>query len=558
MPSSFKVLFLAMDAGDKHLIQKWANDGTLPNLRSLLTKGLVGETMSLEGLYDGATWPSFYTGVNPAHHGFHSFVQLHPGTYKFYRRTPGEFIKREPFWNYLSAAGLKMAIFDIPLSGISEGLNGIQMVEWGSHDWVYGFHTWPPKIKWDVLARFGRHPLKIPCDSYGRTPGDFCSFKNRLLKGIQRKAELTIHYLKRGDWNFFAQVFSESHCVGHQCWHLHDPRHPNHDPHVAHDMGDPILEVYRAIDSAIGKIIEHVTSDTILFFLASHGMAHHIGGHFLLSEILERLNLAKKWPQDRASKKSQSWIKNIYDALGRGWQKIPTTIKTPFKPTLWSLHNLIMDRVKKEDLLLLPFSIAQIDLRNSKSFPLNNGNPVSGIRINISGREPNGLIKPGTDLNDFCDGLTRDLLDIVDCDSGIPIVKSVKKTCELYEGEYCDHLPDLLIEWNDEKLLGSVKLGNIKGSRLRIASKKIGVVEGVNYSCRTGDHRQEGLFIAFGPGIKPGRLKRTISIMDFAPTFTGLFDVELPDADGKPIAEILEAHLRQTQDFSKHRNLSLP
>jgi len=543
MPSPFKVLFLAMDAGNKYLIQEWANDGTLPNIHSLLTKGLVGETVSLEGLYEGATWPSFYTGVNPAHHGFHSLKQLNPGTYEFYRRYPGDFIRREPFWNYLSAAGLRIAILDIPLSRISEGLNGIQMVEWGSHDGVYGFRTWPPKLKRDVLARFGRHPLRISCDSYQRTPHDFCSFKNKLINGVQRKAELTIHYLERGDWNFFAQVFSESHCVGHQCWHLHDPRHPNHDPQVAHDTGDPILEVYKAIDSAIGKIIEHVSSDTILFFLASHDIAHNVGGNFLLSEILERLNLAKKWPNGITAKKSQSSIKNIYDFLGRGWQKIPTTIKTPLKPALFSLHNLIMHWVRRRDLLLLPPSITNIDLKNSKCFPLLNGNPVSGIRINLSGREPNGLIKPGTELNDFCVEVTKDLLGIIDCDTGKPMVKNVKETFKLYEGEYIDHLPDLLLEWNDEKLLGSLGVSDVKGSRLRMVSEKMGVVEGANTYCRTGDHRPEGIFIALGPGIKPRRLEKTVSIMDFAPTFTSLLGVEFPDVDGEPIAEILEAHL---------------
>jgi hypothetical protein len=42
-----------------------------------------------------------------------------------------------------------------------------------------------------------------------------------------------------------------------------------------------------------------------------------------------------------------------------------------------------------------------------------------------------------------------------------------------------------------------------------------------------------------GPGIKPGWMERVVSIMDFAPTFTHLLGVELPDVDGKLITEIL-------------------
>ena len=66
----------------------------MPNIRSLLAKGLVGKTMSVEGLYEGSTWPSFYTGLNPAHHGFHSLTQLNPGTYDLYRCYPDKVIKR--------------------------------------------------------------------------------------------------------------------------------------------------------------------------------------------------------------------------------------------------------------------------------------------------------------------------------------------------------------------------------------------------------------------------------------------------------------------------------
>jgi len=89
---SAKVLFLAMDAGDKRLIGSYAADGTMRNLRALLSRGLVGDTVGPEGFYEGSTWPSLYTGVTPARHGFHRLVQLKPGSYRFHRCDPGGFI----------------------------------------------------------------------------------------------------------------------------------------------------------------------------------------------------------------------------------------------------------------------------------------------------------------------------------------------------------------------------------------------------------------------------------------------------------------------------------
>jgi|GEM_PF-3633584 len=92
---------------------------------------------------------------------------------------------------------------------------------------------------------------------------------------------------------------------------------------------------------------------------------------------------------------------------------------------------------------------------------------------------------------------------------------------------------------------------NLRGIRVRIASEKIGVVEGVNTKLRTGEHNPEGMFIALGPGSKSGRMQRTVSIMDFGPTFTDLLGVRLPDVDGEPITEILEAQkgLRLIQEY---------
>lgn len=190
-----KVFFIGIDAGDKILLRAWAADGTLKTFRALFDGGLTGDTTSLEGFYEGATWPSFYTGVTPARHGFHRLVQLRPGTYEFHRCLPGEFIKHEPFWNYLSHAGKRVAVLDVPLSGISRKINGIQTVEWGSHDAAYGFQAWPAKLKREVNSRFGHHPMKNSCDSFGQSQ-QLSVLRDLLVEGV--KESLPYHPLSKG------------------------------------------------------------------------------------------------------------------------------------------------------------------------------------------------------------------------------------------------------------------------------------------------------------------------------------------------------------------------
>lgn len=528
-----KILLLAIDAGDKQLIRNWAQDGTLPTIQSLFARGLVGETRSVEGFYEGSTWPSFYTGVNPARHGFHRLNQIKPGTYQYFHSYPGEVITQEPFWNHLSKAGKHVAILDVPLTGITRELNGIQMVEWGSHDAVYEFHTWPQELKEEVIKRFGTHPVRNACDAYGRSPKDFCKLRDQLIQGVKKKTELTLDYLNRGEWDFFAQVFTEGHCAGHQCWHLHDPAHPNYDQAVISLTGDPIKEVYRAIDNAIGRILTRVDDNTLVFLLATHRMAQNIGASFLLEEILEKLNYLKKTrPATTLQQQNIGW--RMVSFAKRKWKTLRNPIRKTLSPVLWSFCHSGRKATREN----LPKISSRIDLAHSQCFPHENGNLISGLRINLQGREPDGLVKPGEELDDLCRKISADLMNIVEKDSGKPIVKRVIRIADLFQGECIDNLPDLLVEWSEDKRTGSKALKNDASCRLQLTSKKIGMIEGRYAYCRTGDHRPEGLFVAFGRGINPGMISRTISIMDFAPTFLDLFGISKPDLDGKPITEI--------------------
>ena len=160
---------------------------------------------------------------------------------------------------------------------------------------------------------------------------------------------------------------------------------------------------------------------------------------------------------------------------------------------------------------------------------IDNNHATSAVRLNLVGREPNGVLAPGAEAGAFCDALARDLLAIMDIDRNVPAFTSVTRVTDLYRGEHQDTLPDLLVQWNQ-----TIPVGHV-----RLSSPKLGVLEGTYKLSRTGEHRPEGLFAAFGGDIEPRLLNRTVSVMDFAPTFAGLLGVELKDIDGQPIAEVL-------------------
>jgi predicted AlkP superfamily phosphohydrolase/phosphomutase len=516
-----KLLVLGIDAASPALIDAWMADGTLPNLAALAKRGLVGRTRGIDGFFVGSTWPSLYTGTNPAQHGFHYQVQLASGSYHLEDRALGAFVERDPFWRVLSRAGKRVAVLDVPLAKVEPEINGVHVVEWGGHDSFFGYSTTPPELAADIESRFGRHPVGPSCDAEGRVASDYLEFKALLEGGVRRRAWWTRELLDRGGWDLFMTVFTESHCVGHQCWHLHDVEHPAHDPAVAAITGNPLRSVYRAIDDAIGTLVEGAGDAPIIVFSA-HGMSTRYGTYFLLRDLLYALGVS--------APPRVPFRYRLREMVAKVWRVLPDSARSRLSP--------LRDRVTAGDDARTSAPAIGVDVERSRCFPLANGLAVGGIRLNLAGREPRGIVAPGEDADRFCAQLEADLLAIVDELTGEPLVRRVIRTRDLYAGERLDALPDLLVEWNDAVARGSATLGHGAASRVRARSPKIGTIEGVNEYGRSGEHRAGGWFVAAGPGVSAGRLNREPSLLDLAPTFSRILGVDLPGAAGKPIEEI--------------------
>lgn len=521
--SPTRLLVLSLDAASPDLLDAWIADGTLPNLASLTARGLSGRTHGLDGFFVGSTWPSLYTGTTPAQHGFHYQVQLEPGTYRLADRTRGHFVRREPFWRALGRAGKRVALLDVPLAAPErEPVNGVQVVEWGAHDGLFGFSTVPPELASWIDANWGRHPAGVSCDAARRSARDYRDLVLALEQGIRCKAAWTIELLQRGGWDLVMQVFSESHCVGHQCWHLHDSTHPAYDRAMSAVAGDPLRSVYRAIDRAIGEITA-AAGDVRCVVFTAHGMSHRYGANFLLRDLLVALGVAAL-PAPAMRHRARNLAATV-------WHTLPAAARTRV--------SAIRSRTSKPNATLAGrMHGIGVAPRQSRCFPVANGLAVSGIRLNLAGREPHGILVPGDDAARFIDQLESDLLAIIDDAAGAPLISRVVRTRDLYQGEHVGDLPDLLVEWSDRSALGSTALGGA-GARVIARSPRIGTIEGTNDYGRSGEHRPGGWFVAAGPGISAGELERQPSLLDLAPTFAALLGVPLPNAEGVPIAEIV-------------------
>ena len=108
MRSPTRVLVLAGDALDDVLVRRWAAEGVLPTFRRLMGEGTWATTLNPVGLYVGALWASFSTGVSPARHGRYCHHQITPGTYDA-KLFLAKDLRAEMFWTALSRAGRRVS-----------------------------------------------------------------------------------------------------------------------------------------------------------------------------------------------------------------------------------------------------------------------------------------------------------------------------------------------------------------------------------------------------------------------------------------------------------------
>jgi predicted AlkP superfamily phosphohydrolase/phosphomutase len=487
-----RILFLGLDAMDRDLILEWANVGILPTFRSLLEQGTFGPTRNPPGLFVGAIWPSFFTGVSPAQHGRYCYEQIVPGTYDI-RHFRTSDLKRQPFWKALSNAGRRVAIVDVPKSPLTSHLNGIQLKDWGTHDRDAGdtFQAWPPPLAAELTARFGSDVVG-DCNDIGRTTSDIEAFCRQLTARVETKTAICRHLLEQEDWDLFLAVFTESHCVGHQCWVLHDQTHPAHDRALAEVVGDPLRRVYTALDTAVAELLLKAGPDTTVFVLASHGMGPHFDATFMLDDILKRLDPPPgEWTAEAMAWGRRHWRDLTHRFLRRPWRRVRPPVG------------------------------------HRRCFTVPNNDVYGGIRVNLVGREPRGRVRRGKEYDELFAQLREGLLELVNVHTGQPIVREVLRSTDLYRGDGVDDLPDFLVEWNRESPITCV------------ASPRIGTISKSFSGVRNGDHKPDGFFWAVGPGIEAGRRIDPVSVMDFAPTVAARLGIPLADVEGEPIAAVL-------------------
>jgi predicted AlkP superfamily phosphohydrolase/phosphomutase len=519
-----RVLFIGLDAGDTELIEQWCRAGLLPNIAQMRSRGIWARMQTTAEIMHVSAWPSIFTGTPPDEHGLYHAYVMQPGQQTPVRPRPDK--SPVPFlWQLLSDQGKRCVIMDAFMTCPLQNFNGTQIVEWGTWSWFWEPTILPAALEKEMQKKFGPYPAEDHSQIGMTPPPDPRGFHQRLIAAVAKKTQVVKWLMEREAWDFFLVVFGESHPAGHYFWHFHDPSYIAHPKEGAGVLQSALRDVYVALDKAVGDILQSVDDTTTVFLVSGDGMGPNYSGSHILNDLLTRMGLfnnlqgGERHPANGPSKAPGQVPKAKTDVLSAIRNMIPKSVRVAVSRALLPRHV--------NEKLSLRWKTAGISWQHTRTFLIENANE-SYIRINLKGREPQGIVEPGREYEELCEKLYQTLKGMSNPANGKPAVCTVYKTDDIYHGPCRSHMPDIIVNWDDDARVTTELLTEKYGL---IRSERPGYAVMPYY---TGNHRPNAFMLVVGPEIPQEKTLEQTSILDLAPTILTYFDIQPPDyMDGK-------------------------
>lgn len=465
-----KVLIIGLDGGTWKVFEPLIKEGAMPNLKRLVDNGCSGICKSTYPPITAPAWASFQTGKNPGKHGVYDFIVFNKDRNKDIL-VNYNFLKGQTLWDFLTEYGKRCIVINVPLTYPTPKINGLFISGFPctklNEDMVYPIELYPE------LLRQGYKLFSISKELIKHV--SVKEFVDSQIETESKRYEIALKLIKENDFDVFM--------VHNQCMDglQHALLHRILD-NKAEDW--PIIKkFYKITDEYIGKLMRTVGNDTYIFVLSDHGHT-----------------LAKKYIDLNSWLNVNGYLKNtvpnsvfvIYEFLKRN-------------RVFSKIRSLLRQRVKA----IGKRSIFKM-INKDKSIAFSGGNIFGGI-----------YILDNNNKNKYLDEIKKKVMELKDDSTNRKVIKKVYSRDEIYNGDFIDSAPDLLIEPAD---------GYIFRTDLKM---KKNIITEIDYKTDlSGTHDMDGIFCIYGSFVKTGNCNT--EIIDFFPTILSLMDIPIPDdVDGK-------------------------
>jgi hypothetical protein len=499
---------LQFDAASARLLDRLLGEGRLPVLADLRERGTWLDLDAPATQFAAGAQHTLYSGVPLADHGLFYPFQWSADEQRVHYM--GAFPAPPPVWEQLAPTGARtLAIDPYESRPPTVAPPGTLLCGWQLHDRVV-LRRWesPDGLHASLSRAFG--PPEPVDEVFGtHAVSEMLGLRRRLLAAPGRVADAARVLLRQAPHDLAWLTFCAAHVAGHQFWDLSQL-----DPSELDGTTEPLLasaleDVYVAVDTALGRVVEALPADVDLMVISPVGMDVNTSRADLLPDMLKAILDGPAAASAESASSSSIW---------RLRAALPSNLRARVAGAL--PERLALD-------LTARLEGRGLDWSRTRAF----AHPAENqgyIRLNLRGRERDGIVDP-LDAPALMDEIAEGVRSFTELD-GRPAVGAVERVADRFgTGDRAHQLPDLIVHWVAEPATELVGLRSERYGTVR----RHGVGSG-----RSGNHTEGDAWALVVPGAaRLTRLGRPPRLEDVAATALALCGGDSRVTAGEPLLE---------------------
>lgn len=507
-----RTLIIGIDGATYDLLKPWAEAGLLPTFAHLLQHGAHATLDAYPYLGSATAWTNIITGYNPGQHAILSFTtrNFEPENW---RPIIGSDRRKPAFWQMLAASGQRAGVMNVPISFPAENINGFMLSGMDSPS-ATGAGFSQPRGIYHELKRAGIQYL-IDVPNMGETARrGVTTLPSNVRDMTLARTRAFLYLLEKYPCDAAMVVYIGGDRMSHYFWRETPPL-----PDAPEWR--PLRELFQLYDTQLEELLERASGDTTVFIVSDHGFGLLQRGRYGLNTMLQQLGYQAKLT-------GPSNIALLHTLLKLGRRTIPLQWQRDLAGRFSGLHA----RAARYD--------GVYDWANTRAYTLAEAGTIS---LNMSGRYARGIVPP-EEYDALWNELAEVLLGLTNPENGANMIQEVHHSSKYFNGPWSHGASDMYMRWNYPQL----------GHRMayRRNGHDIVLAPGGPTSGWIGNHLPEGIFIAYGKGVRPGVAHESITHFELTPTILYLHDQPIPDdMDGRALTEWFEPGFVQQHSIIK-------
>jgi predicted AlkP superfamily phosphohydrolase/phosphomutase len=508
-----RTLILGLDGATFDVIDPLLARGQMPILAALAAGGVRARLRSTCPPVSAPAWVTFLTGKQPGKHGVFNFQNLDGRRYSGFSETlvNSSYFRGDTLLDHLGRLGEHRTLaYRIPMTFPAWEIPNAVVVSGPPLPDRRRAYARPASVEAEIgpTSPLSHDELSAAKRARNVDAIDACNrFELDLLE------RTVVRYLRAGTELVigFTGIPDGLH---HAFWAFHDPTSPLHEPDAPEALRTIIERWYVAIDAAIGRILDACDDDMAVIVISDHGGGPAPLRHVNLNAFLRGAGLLAVAGERRAH--VATGVRRLVD---RARQELPGR--------MW-LKRHLPEHVQRR-LRTLRNATGAIAWEKTRAYAIPIFYPITGVWVNLAGRQPKGIVAPGAEYEALRERLVGELAALRDPATGAPVVTGVWRREDVWSGPRTADAPDLIVQTATGHH-GGFDLDALVTDAPRTALRNI-----------NGSHTAEGILVAAGGPFRRGVVVDPPSLADVLPTAVHLLGAPLPDdLDGRVLAETLE------------------